>query len=292
MQNLFYTALENPWLTKDGKERNILWNNTVIPDENGQIRYVIGTGIDITEKKLMEEYLMESQRLRSIATLITGLSHNFNNILVGVLGYAGLLKMKIASGDITDAAKYIKIIESSAEKASDLIRHLMLFSKKAEYEVREISLNDVVNDVLKIIAHSFLSSISIKTNLQEELYKINADRNKIQQVILNICLNARDAMPEGGVLEIEIFNEEVSEDILPVKKGRYAVIRISDTGCGMDEETKARMYEPFFTTKGLLEHLGMGLSIAYSIIKDHNGHISVDTEMGRGTTFKIYLPAA
>jgi signal transduction histidine kinase len=97
-------------------------------------------------------------------------------------------------------------------------------------------------------------------------------------------------MPEGGVLEIETFNEEVSEDILPVKKGRYAVIRISDTGCGMDEETKARIYEPFFTTKGLLEHLGMGLSIAYSIIKDHNGHISVDTEIGRGTTFTIYLP--
>lgn len=285
-------SFENPWMTKDGRERNILWNNTIITDENGQIRYVIGTGIDITEKKLMEEYLMESQRLRSIATLVTGLSHNFNNILVGVLGYAGLLKVKIASGDITDAAKYIGIIENSAEKASDLIKHLMLFSKKAEYEVREISLNDVVNDVLKIITHSFLPSISIKANLQEVLYKINADRDNVQQVILNICLNARDAMPEGGALEIETFNEEVSEDILPVKKGRYAVIRISDTGCGMDEETKARMYEPFFTTKGLLDHLGMGLSIAYSIIKDHNGHISVDTKIGRGTTFKIYLPAA
>ncbi len=258
-------------LTKDGKERIMLTNNAVITDENSEVKYVIAIGIDVTEKEHLEKHFAETQRLRSIATLVTGFSHNFNNILVGVLGYSGMLRMELTSIEHqrkTDILKYIDTIENSANRASELIKHLMLFSKKAEYQVTEVNINDVINDILQIISAAFPGSISIQTDLQKDLWMIKADKNQIQQAILNICINARDAMPDGGKLQIETFNKELIKPEHALQKlGKYAVIRISDTGEGMNEETKSRIFEPFFTTRGLLHHTGLGLSIVYGIIK-------------------------
>jgi PAS domain S-box-containing protein len=294
---------KNVVLTKDGRERDILWNNTVLTEENGDVKYVISTGIDVTEKKLIEEYLVESQRLQSVATLVRGLSHNFNNILVGVLGYAGLLRMKLSnlhkecqkeglSHDISELIKYIDTIESSAGKAADLIKNLLLFSKKTEYMKIEMSLNDIIRDVLIMLAPSLPGYIAIETRFDESLRPVKADRDRIKQALLNILINAADAMNEGGTLRVETSDEDISIQKQPMQPaGRYAAITIRDTGHGMDEETKSRMYEPFFTTKGLLDHTGLGLSITHSIIKDHNGYITVDSEPGKGTTFTIYFPA-
>ncbi len=287
-------------LTKDGRERTVLANNAVIADENGEVKYIIATGIDITEKEMMEEHLMEAQRLQSIATLVTGLSHNFNNILVGILGYAGLLRIKISSSDSRDTLqgademlKYIDIIENSVKKASEFIKHLMMFSKKTEYTKKDVSIGEIVGDVLDIIKSSFPKNILMESKLHCEPCKIKADRDRLRQALINICINAKDAMPEGGRLKIETLGKEIiqPEHILQ-KFGRYAIIKISDTGQGMDEETKRRIFEPFFTTKGLLHHTGLGLSIAHSIIKDHNGYIAVDnnSEAENGTTFTVYLP--
>lgn len=296
-------------LTKDGKERIMLTNNAVITDENGEVKYVIATGIDVTEKEHLEKTLAETQRLRSIATLVTGLSHNFNNILVGVLGYAGMLRMELTSIEHqrkTDILKYIDTIENSANRASELIKHLMLFSKKAEYQVTEVNINNVINDILQIISAAFPESISIQTDLQKDLWMIKADKNQIQQAILNICINARDAMPQGGMLRIETSNKDFltftpknhqifggprQSEHATQGAGRYVVVRIQDTGHGMDEETKLRIFEPFFTTRSLVHHTGLGLSIAYNIIKNHNGLIKVDSEINKGSIFTIFLPA-
>lgn len=289
------TTFKIKLLTKDGKEKIALANNAVITDENNEAKYIIATGIDITEKELLEEHLMESQRLQSIATLVTGLSHNFNNILVGVVGYAGLLRIKLSSidhKDINELLKYVDTIEDSANKASELIRHLAAFSKKAEFRTEETNLNDIVTDLIDMIKPIFPKFVTIESQLQDGLYKITADRNKIQQAVLNICLNARDAMPEGGRLLIETCNKDIIKPEHTLQKlGKYVLIRISDTGQGMDEETKRRVFEPFFTTKGLLHHTGLGLSIAYNTVKNHRGYITVESEIGKGTTFTIFLPA-
>ncbi len=289
------TTFKIKLLTKDGKEKIVIANNVIITDENNAIKYIIATGIDITEKEFLEEHLMESQRLQSIATLVTGLSHNFNNILVGVLGYAGLMRIKLSSidhKDINELLKYVDTIEDSADKASELIRHLAAFSKKTEFRTEEINLNDIVTDIMNMIRPTFPKFISIESHLQDDLRKVIADRGKIHQSILNICINARDAMPEGGTLKIETFNKDVvkPEHVLQ-RHGKYVAIRISDTGQGMDEETKHRIFEPFFTTKGLLYHTGLGLSIAYNTIKNHSGYITVESEIGKGTAFTIFLPA-
>lgn len=289
-------SLENPCLTKNGNERTILWNNTVIAGDTDETRYIIGTGIDVTEKRLIEGYVIESQRIQSIATLVSGLSHNLNNLLTGVLGYAGLLRIKLSSLNthgIEEASGYVDIVENSARKASELIRQLMTFTKKTPYETRAINPNTVVSDTLKIIAVSFPKTISIETALGEDVRDINADSEKIQQVVLSICLNAKDAMPKGGVMKIETYNIEVIKAELPMQQpGKYAAIRISDTGAGMSEEVKARIYEPFFTTKDLLHHTGLGLSTARSIISSHNGYITVTSGEGAGSTFTVHLPAA
>ncbi|MBZ0155740.1 MAG: PAS domain S-box protein [Alphaproteobacteria bacterium] len=288
------SSYENPCLAKDGKEKFIIWNNTVITGDQAETVYVIGTGIDLTEKKLLEKYLIESQRIQSVATLAAGLSHNLNNLLTGVLGYAGLLRLRLSSltlPELADAESHIEIIENSSRRASDLIRQLAAFAKKTQYETKRVHPNTIVNDALRVIILSFPKSISIETDLREDVAEIEADGAMIQQVILSICLNARDAMPGGGILRVETLYEEMTlADPAPQGRGGYAVIRIRDTGQGMSEEVRSHIYEPFFTTKGCLNHRGLGLSTAYSIIRSHNGNISVESEPGKGTLFTLRLP--
>jgi len=289
-------SAENHLLTKKGREITILWNNTVIVDDNNELEWIIGTGVDLTEKKNLERQLQESQKLQAIGTLSAGLSHNLNNMLVGVMGYSGLVRMKLAeikNPAVEEVLGYVDIIENSTKKASDLIKQLRTFSTKATYERTEINLNDAINDVMQAITATFPKSVKIETAFNPDLWNVIADNNQIQQVILNMCLNSKEAMSDGGTFKIETCNEDIRQSgDLSLRQGRYAAIRISDTGHGMDEETKQRIFEPFFTTKGLLDHTGLGLSIAYSIIRHHNGYIRVDSAPGQPTIFTIYLPAA
>ena len=309
------SSSKNTWLTKDGSERMIAWNHTVSVDENGIVKYIISTGVDVTEKEQLERSLMESLRLQSIATLIRGLSHNFNNLLVGILGYAGLLRTKISAmqksassspesicseekkeliEDTAEMIKYLDIIENSGNKSSDLIKHLMTFSLKSKYEKANININDSIENVIEFIKISFPNTINIKTNLQKNIEKIYGDKAKLEQAILNICINAKEAMPSGGILTIETGNDGDPADHpyqITALHEKYVIIRITDTGEGMSNEIKQRMFEPFYTTKSLLIHTGLGLSTTYSIVKEHNGFITVHSKPGKGSTFTINIPA-
>lgn len=288
-------SIKNPVLSKDGREFTLLWNNTVIIEEK-EIKYVIGTGIDITEKEQLEAHLLETQRLRSVTTLVAGLSHNLNNILVGVLGYAGLLRIKLSALQHKDSAELARIadtIESSAHRASALIQQLRTFSQKSRFEAERISLNELVDEIIAIIAPSFPKNIKIEKKTETELPKVKGDKEHLKQAVLNICINAKEAMPDGGVLKIETYTEDINITEHPLQRlGKSIALKISDTGTGMDEGVRSRIYEPFFTTKSMLEHTGLGLSVTYNIIKEHDGFIAAKSTPGKETTFIIYLPIA
>ncbi len=244
------------------------------------------------EKERIKEELFHAQKMEAIGTLAGGIAHDFNNMLQGILGYASLLKMKVSEAD--PMYKPLDVIERSAERAADLTKQLLGFARKGKYVVEPLNLNDVVDEVLRIITRTFDRAIEIKTTLSPDIWTVEGERSQLENVILNLCLNARDAMPAGGVLHIETLNKEITEDELPylwARAGRYAVVRVTDTGRGMDDEVKKHIFEPFFTTKEKGKGTGMGLAMVYGVVKNHDGFITVDSEPGKGSTFTIFLPA-
>jgi CheY-like chemotaxis protein len=213
-------------------------------------------------------------------------------MLQGILGYAAYLKMKVPADD--PMYEPLAVIEHSAERAADLTKKLLGFARKGKYIIAPLNLNDVVGDVITIITRTFDRKIKTEMTLAPDLWTIEGDKSQIEHVILNLCLNSRDAMPEGGILSIETFNTEITKETKPyrhMKEGKYAVIKVLDTGTGMDEEILKRIFEPFFTTKEVGKGTGMGLSMAYGVVKNHNGFIEVDSALGKGSAFTIYLPA-
>lgn len=236
------------------------------------------------DEELHRQTLENNMRLQSLSQLTKGLSHNFNNILVGILGYAGLIRVKMSkfnTEECSEMMKYLETIEHSAHRASELIRHLMTFSDSAHYEKIPTELNEMFKNLLNIIQISVSDNIIVKTHLQSTPLVVNADPSKLKQAILNICINAKEAMPKGGELVIETSQGEAGS----------VLIKITDSGCGMTDETIQKACEPFFTTKGLVNHLGLGLSVALSIIKNHNGSLSIQSEINKGTTITISLPS-
>jgi signal transduction histidine kinase/CheY-like chemotaxis protein len=243
------------------------------------------------EREQIREQLYQAQKMEAIGTLAGGVAHDFNNMLQGILGYVSLLKIKISESD--PIFKPLSVIERSAEKAAELTKQLLGFARKGKYVLEPVTLNDIVDDVIKIVSRTFDRAIEIKTALQRDLWTVEADRSQIENVILNLCLNARDATPAGGILRIETVNQEIREEEIPYpwfKAGRYSVLKISDTGMGMAEEVKKHIFEPFFTTKEKDKGTGMGLAMVYGVVKNHDGFITVDSEPGKGSAFTIYLP--
>jgi PAS domain S-box-containing protein len=287
--------VEENLLDKNGNPLTVLLSLYAERDSNKDLVGFDGYIIDITEKKRLEEQLIQAQKMEAIGLLAGGIAHDFNNLLQGILGYASLLKMKISEKDTN--YKAIDIIEQSALKASALTKQLLGFARGGKYVVDRINLNNAVKNVLDIINRTFDKKIEINTSLSEDLWDIEADQSQIEQVILNICINAKDAMPNGGVLSIKTYNYEYKADnydplkSFGAKEERYAVIGISDTGIGMPEEIQKRIFEPFFTTKEKGKGTGMGLAMVYGVIKNHNGFITVDSKINAGSTFTIYLPA-
>ncbi|MCX8028359.1 MAG: ATP-binding protein [Thermodesulfovibrionales bacterium] len=287
---------ESIFKTPIGQEKNIIWQITIskISENN---TYLIVTGLDITEKKKIEQFLIESQRFQSISNLLAGLSHNFNNILVGVLGYAGLVRIRLSSELDSQKAeeynKYLNVIEQSAQRASDLIKHLRGFAKRQEYNEETLEVNELIYEIRDIIHGVFPSNIIINLQTPDNLWSIKADPVNIKQAIMNICINAKEAMQDnGGTLTIKAENINIkNEDNLPLKPGKYVCISISDTGHGIDADKLTMIFDPFFTTKSYITHMGLGLTQSYTIVKNHNGHIEVQSTVGEGSTFKIYLPA-
>ena len=247
------------------------------------------------EKASFEAQLRQRQKMESIGTLSGGIAHDFNNILVPIIGYveSGMMNLSPEEKLYTD----LKRVRQAAGRAADLTRQILAFSRKQVLEMRTVDLNTIVLDFNDMIQRLLREDIELHTFLESALYQINADKGQIEQVLMNLVVNARDAMPTGGKLTIETANVYLDEAY--VKKyvdiqspGQYVMLAVSDTGFGMDPETRQQIFEPFFTTKERGEGTGLGLSTVFGIIKQHGGHIWVYSEPDRGTTFKIYLPQA
>ena len=282
--------------TKDGSWRE--WDDYAVPqlDEKGKPIRWIGACIDRTEKMMLEKQLNQALKMEAIGHLAGGIAHDFNNLLQIILGYTeiSLLNDCERPEDIFELRDSLEQINAAAHKAARMTGQLLTFSRKQVIQPTYLSLNNLVQDLFKILKRLIGADIDVKFFLDEDVGAIYADHGQIDQVIINLCINARDAMPDGGTLVLETRNFKVTEDyqrIYPwAKIGDYAVLSITDNGCGMDKETREQIFEPFFTTKEPGKGTGLGLATVYGIIQKHDGMIYVYSEPGQGTTFKIYFP--
>ncbi len=247
---------------------------------------------DRSKCRRAEEQLRQSQKMEVVGELAGGVAHDFNNVLTVIMGYCDLLKMKPILDDSVKGA--IEHISSAAEKALQLTRSLLAFSRKQVLDTKPVSLNDLVRHVEKFLVRIIGEDVHLKSIYHDVNLRVMADTGLMEQVLMNLATNARDAMPVGGTLTIETFFQEIDESFVYShglgNPGRYGVICVSDTGVGMDEETKNRIFEPFFTTKEVGKGTGLGMAIVHGIVNQHNGFVYVYSEPGKGTAFKIYIP--
>ncbi len=278
---------------RDGSSRWILWQ-----DSKGPEGLLIGVGHDITERKKLEQQLLQAQKLEGLGTLAGGIAHDFNNILGIIVGYASLLE-----GDKTDPARVARstsAISKAAQRGSGLVRQLLTFARKTDVQFQSVRVNDVIEELGKLLEETFPKTIEVSVSLDRSIPPIIGDPNQLHQALLNVCINARDAMLDarkpgmpGGKLVLgtgAVLGSELRERIPNAREDNYVCVTVSDTGVGMDEATRSRIFEPFFTTKEPGRGTGLGLSVVYGIIETHHGFIEVDSELNRGTTFRLYLP--
>ena len=274
--------------------RHIEITSSPLRDASGAIVAGIELVRDVTDRWRTESQLRQAQKMEAVGQLAGGIAHDFNNMLTAIVGYASLLKKNAASG--SENRLYAEQILGSAERAANLTRQILAFSRKQVLSRRPVVLNHVVGSMEKLIARVLGEDIDIRFSLADADTTVAADPGQLEQVVMNLCTNARDAMPSGGRLAVTTAVVEIGADAAPkaglAQGGRYAVLSIADSGTGMDAQTRERIFEPFFTTKETGRGTGLGLSIAYGIVKQHNGQITVTSEPGRGTTFRIHLPLA
>lgn len=268
------------------------WLLSPIKAQNGEVTHVITASRDITEMKKMEETLIRSEKMEALGNLAGGIAHDFNNILQSILGYATLIQMSHPKH--SDDHVRAQLIVNAATSAMELIRRLLGFSRSTPGEIKPFDINDEVTKIVQMYGRT-RKGIELHVKLGHGLPTIEGDRVQMEQVFLNILVNAGQAMPEGGDIFVETEEVEIDEHtarVHRVKAGRYVKVSITDTGIGMDEETKSKIFDPFFTTKSPEEGTGLGLATAYGIVKAHQGFINVYSELGRGTTFSVYLPTS
>jgi len=298
----YWQSVEIPILCEDGKTHVVLWNSAnIYAEDNTTLLATIAQGVDITDRKLAEEekekiqtQLLQSQKMEAIGLLAGGVAHDFNNLLTIIQGYTTMVMMKTPDSD--HASRDLNQIRLAAGRAANLTRQLLLFGRRQPLEPASFNLNRTIDNLLKMLYRLIGEDITVITELEPDLWEILADEGTIEQVIMNLAVNARDAMPKGGKLTIRteniILHEEKTRVITEARPGHFIVLSIADTGTGMDKEIVARIFEPFFTTKEVGKGSGLGLSVAYGIVKQHEGWINVYSEPGQGTVFKTYLPAA
>lgn len=277
-------------VSKDNKKLVMSFSLSMILWENQQS--IMVTALDITEKVELNNQLLQTQKLESVGALASGIAHDFKNILASITGAADMILLK--ENTTTPIYNFANIIKVSADRGTKLSQRLLGFTRKDEYEQQVFNLNDILKEIIEIASYTFEKNIEIQTYLSNDSTSFEGDPVKIQQCILNLCVNARDAMPNGGVLKIQSSVKNFDEIDHGIKdkltKYRYNYIVVSDSGCGIDNDLKQRIFEPFFTTKEKGKGTGLGLSTTKSIIDEYNGFIFVDSEIGVGTTFTIILP--
>jgi signal transduction histidine kinase len=259
-------------------------------NEQGEIEGVIALGADITERRRLEDQLRQSQKMEAVGQLAAGIAHDFNNLLMGVLGYASLARGDTEVG--TRMNGYLERIEATSRRAASLTAQLLAFGRRQTLQPRDLQLNELISETLTILGRLLGEDIEIAAQLDPDLAPIRADPTHIQQVLFNLALNARDAMPSGGALTIATMTVEVGAAAeLELAPGRYVQLSVTDEGVGMPSHVAERAFEPFFTTKAVGQGSGLGLASVYGIVKQSRGDIVMQTSIGSGTTFSVYLPA-
>lgn len=263
-------------------------------DSAGELFGAVHIVTDITKQKTLENQLQQSHKMEAIGTLAGGIAHDFNNILTAIIGNANLALMEVdEDGPLREEIEEIK---TAGERAASLTRQLLAFSRKEIIQPKVLDFNELLAEIEKMLGRLISEDVELLTILEPALWQVEADPGQVEQVIMNLAVNARDAMPKGGKLTIETANVDLDGNyyrehgIKEGQPGSYVMLAVSDTGIGMNEETRERIFEPFFTTKEIGKGTGLGLSTIYGIVKQNNGFIWVYSEPGQGTTFKIYLP--
>jgi PAS domain S-box-containing protein len=277
-------------LVKEGKRPVQV---TTIPFQNEKGEWLVAeVNVDISERKKLEQQLLQAQKMEAVGQLAGGIAHDFNNILTTIIGYGNLIQMEILKDNPLHT--YISHILYSAQRASNLTQALLAFSRKQIISPKPVNLNEIIQILEKLLSRIIGEDIALSTSLAEEDMIVMADTTLIEQVLMNLATNARDAMPDGGSLIISTERVKMDSAFITAhgygKTGYYALVSVEDTGQGMDRKTREKIFEPFFTTKETGKGTGLGLSIVYGIIKQHDGYINVYSEPLKGTTFKIYLP--
>lgn len=283
--------LEHNHFVHEGKANTYEIHGYPIRNKDGDVVQIIEYALDITDKRLLETQLLQSQKMESVGRLAGGIAHDFNNLLSAILGYS-----ELALADLPEdhpVRREVSIIAEAGERAATLVRQLLAFSRKQVLEMKTLSVNEIVENIAKILRVVIGEDIVLSIKLSPAVRNVKADAGQLEQVLMNLAVNARDAMPCGGRLALEtddvVLEEEYTRNFEGLLPGPYVMLAVSDTGVGMSREVQEKIFEPFFSTKGS-KGTGLGLSTVYGIVKQHKGNINVYSEKGRGTTFKVYLP--
>ena len=287
-----YDSVEATWKRRDGRLLTVQLSVRAVRNAAGRVEYYETFVRDVTDQRRLQQQVLQSQKMEAVGRLAGGIAHDFNNLLTVITSYSDLLLEDLAPGDAK--RDDLEQVRKAADGAAALTRQLLAFSRQQVVEPRVVSLNTVVEGLQKILRRVIGEDIELTTTLAPDLGAVRADVGQLEQVLMNLAVNARDAMPTGGRLTVETANvehdPEYARDREAAAVRQFAMLAVSDTGCGMDEATKARIFEPFFTTKEPGKGTGLGLATVYGIVKQAGGFIWVYSEPGQGTSFKIYLP--
>lgn len=277
---------------RDGSEITVESRWTLVRDEQGHPKSILIINTDVTEKKRMESQFLRAQRMESIGTLAGGIAHDLNNVLSPILMAIDMLQLRVTD---ENSKKWFDVLRANAERGGSMVRQVLSFARGVEGERVALQPKHLIKEIVKILRETLPKSIEINFHLPNDVWLISADATQMHQVLMNLCVNARDAMPEGGSITIKAENVFVDDNYarmhIEAKPGRFVVITVSDTGPGMTTEVQSRIFEPFFTTKEMTKGTGLGLSTALTIVKSHGGFINVYSELHKGSQFSVYLPA-
>jgi len=293
-----FVALEGNWygelqqVTKDGKEIVVESRWTLVRNEQETPTSILIVNTDITEKKQLEAQFFRAQRMESIGTLASGIAHDLNNVLAPILMSVQLLALKLPD---EQARQWLKILEDNAKRGAELVKQVVSFARGVKGDRTLVQVRHIISEIKQIAKETFPKSIEIYTDIASDLWTVSGDATQLHQILMNLCVNARDALPDGGILSISAKNlfldEQSARMNIDAKAGPYIVLSVSDTGTGIPPEILDRIFEPFFTTKELGKGTGLGLSTVMGIVKSHGGFVNVSSKLGQGTEFQVYLPA-